>query len=107
MKLQPTLLCVVFLVTPICLQGQRLASAPARSWSPDLLRQSYRAPFPATPTLSSTKSGDYGITGFVVGAIALGALGAWVGLQSCNDQPTPIGAGGGQACAAPILTLGF
>ncbi len=57
--------------------------------------------------LSRAKVGDYRFEGTVVGALVLGALGGWIGSESCNNQPTPVASGAGSGCAGAALTVGF
>ena len=57
--------------------------------------------------LSRAKVGDYRFEGTVVGALVLGALGGWIGSESCNNQPTPVASGAGSGCTGATLTVGF
>ena len=43
--------------------------------------------------------------GSIVGGLLLGALGYWVGYQSCNDQPQPVGPNGSD-CENDALVVG-
>ncbi len=57
--------------------------------------------------VSRAKVGDYRFEGTVVGALVFGALGGWIGSESCNNQPTPVASGAGSGCAGATLTVGF
>ena len=101
------LLCAIALAAPIRLHGQRLTDLEFGSRSVKLPPIPSGAHYRFPTTNSPTTSGDHRIAGLVVGVLALGALGAWVGSESCHNQPTPTGVGGSQSCTGATLALGF
>ena len=88
------LVVMMTLVSP--LRAQRLAPIPS-PWTP--------LPVLLRPPTQATSVGDYRAAGTAIGSLLLGALGAYVGYQSCHNQPTPLGSGGA-SCTKATVTLG-
>ena len=97
-----SLRCLVFAliaaIAPVGLSAQRL-DPPLTS-----------ATLTHTTRLSTTRffqstSRNYRFEGTVVGALLLGAAGAWVGNQACRNQPEPAGPGA-RDCARDTLSFG-
>jgi hypothetical protein len=85
------------LFVSVPLSAQRLA--------PDFASLRVQAPSSET---SRARFGDYRVEGAAFGAIFLGVLGAWLGREACQGQPTPITTGGGgRSCTGDALTVGL
>ena len=78
--------------------AQYLAS-PLKSWTASLGVPQ------ATRSVLQVRSGDYRVEGTVVGGLLLGALGYWVGHESCKTQPQPTGPNGND-CGTNGLVVG-
>jgi len=92
-------------VSASSLQAQRLSDLGS-DWT-FKVQSAPSEPAPRFLVVSRTKVGDYRFEGTVVGAVVLGALGGWIGSESCNNQPTPVASGAGSGCTGATLTVGF
>ena len=92
-------------VIPVCASAQRLAPE-LTLWRRDFIANSSVDHHVVRASLL-TKFPDYRVEGTVLGAVLLGGLGLWMGTDICNNQPEPIGPGGGSPCSAlPFALVG-
>jgi len=89
---------------PTALNAQRLTIAPQVAVAKyDLVPVS--AHLRVSVAASRERVGDYRFEGTAIGALFLGALGAWIGTEACRNQPTPIGSGGSSSCSGVTVGL--
>ncbi len=101
----PALLSLAAPLSPTAVHAQRLSSLGS-DWTLKVQAPpSALQPLPSAP--SRPKVGDYRVEGTVIGGLLMGALGAWVGSESCHNQPTPVAPSSGTACTGTTLTVGF
>ena len=92
-------------VVPVCASAQRL-SLDFPAWRPHVVATSSVDHHVARANLQ-TKFPDYRLEGTVLGVVLLGGLGLWMGTEVCNNQPQPVGSGGGSSCSAlPFALVG-
>jgi len=92
-------------VVPVCASAQRL-SLDFPAWRPHFVANSSVDHHVARANLQ-TKFPDYRLEGTVLGVVLLGGLGLWMGTEVCNNQPQPVGSGGGSSCSAlPFALVG-
>ena len=99
MKHSVVLVLLALVVTPVA-GAQWLAESSSWGTSPKVV-----APTQTRPMLVVEAAADYRWHGLALGFVALGALGAWIGNDACQNQPEPASSSDG-GCAGSAVAVG-
>jgi len=99
-------LCIAWTITPSASSAQRISSLGS-DWTFNVQAPPSESQESSLLGPSRANVGDHRFERMLIGALLLGGFGAWVGSESCHNQPEPVATNGGSECAGATLTVGF
>ncbi len=95
-------LCIAWTITPSALSAQRISSLGS-DWTVNVQAPPSESQESSLLGPSRANVGDHRFERMLIGALLLGGFGAWVGSESCHNQPEPVATNGGRSAAALLL----